>query len=330
MKSADAVKALVAGALGVKVNMRREQRSASHKTYSMSWKDASGCTHAEQAEGLDISPRGIGIRSPTEVPPGTTVYIQGHDGWPAGFCVVRHCARNGGSFLIGLEQNEETKKTNTAPPADSRDYYAFLQISPNAEPETIHRVYRYLASRFHPDNSETGDPERFLLLKRAFETLTDPERRAAYDASLNSREQQPLPVYEAVDFLDGIEGEVNRRLAVLSILYQKRRVNVDRPHVSLADLEARMGFPREYLDFTTWYLRGKKLITREDNSDFALTALGVDYIEANYPTTPMLRRLLAASAADVNGEPAADSRNHDHGEIFISGDSETAHKPTKH
>ena len=32
------------------------------------------------------------------------------------------------------------------------DYYEFLQISPHADTETIHRVYRYLAARFHPDN----------------------------------------------------------------------------------------------------------------------------------------------------------------------------------
>ena len=38
------------------------------------------------------------------------------------------------------------------------DYYEFLQISPHADYETIHRVYRYLASRFHPDNPDTGDP----------------------------------------------------------------------------------------------------------------------------------------------------------------------------
>ena len=53
-----------------------------------------------------------------------------------------------------------------------------------------------------------------------------------------------------------------------------------------------MGFPREYLDFTTWYLRSKKYITKEDNSDFSLTPLGVDYVESNYSKLPLLRKLL--------------------------------------
>ena len=47
------------------------------------------------------------------------------------------------------------------------DYYELLQISPNAEPETIHRVYRLLAQRFHPDNKETGDARRFRTIHDA-------------------------------------------------------------------------------------------------------------------------------------------------------------------
>jgi DnaJ-domain-containing protein 1 len=36
------------------------------------------------------------------------------------------------------------------------DYYKVLQISPNAEPETVHRVYRLLAQRLHPDKTIGG------------------------------------------------------------------------------------------------------------------------------------------------------------------------------
>ena len=61
------------------------------------------------------------------------------------------------------------------------DYYEVLQISPNAEPETVHRVYRLLAQRFHPDNSESGSDARFRELTAAYEVLSDPERRAKYD-----------------------------------------------------------------------------------------------------------------------------------------------------
>jgi len=45
------------------------------------------------------------------------------------------------------------------------------------------------------------------------------------------------------EFVNGIEGEVNRRLGVLSLLYNQRRTNSENPKVSLYDLEKRMGWP---------------------------------------------------------------------------------------
>ena len=54
------------------------------------------------------------------------------------------------------------------------DYYELMQISPNAERETIQRVYHMLARRYHPDQPNTADMERFLLLNEAYEVLGNP------------------------------------------------------------------------------------------------------------------------------------------------------------
>jgi len=65
-----------------------------------------------------------------------------------------------------------------------------------------------------------------------------------------------------------------------------------------------MGFPRDYLQFTTWYLRNKGYITQADNSDFTLTALGVDFVESNNANIPVLNRLLTTgSGPTVAPEP---------------------------
>ena len=61
------------------------------------------------------------------------------------------------------------------------DYYEVLQVSASAEPETINRVYRLLAQRFHPDNQQTGDESRFRTILEAYTVLSDPEKRARYD-----------------------------------------------------------------------------------------------------------------------------------------------------
>jgi curved DNA-binding protein len=42
-------------------------------------------------------------------------------------------------------------------------------------------VYRLLAQRCHPDNSETGNESRFRELNEAYQVISDPERRAQYD-----------------------------------------------------------------------------------------------------------------------------------------------------
>jgi curved DNA-binding protein CbpA len=41
------------------------------------------------------------------------------------------------------------------------DCYEILEISRNANSETIERIFRYLALRYHPDNQDTGDLIRF-------------------------------------------------------------------------------------------------------------------------------------------------------------------------
>jgi len=148
-----------------------------------------------------------------------------------------------------------------APIANPADYYEILQISPNADSETIHRVYRIMAARFHPDNPRTGSLERFLILREAYQVLSDAARRTEYDATHQNRQIEPLPVFWRRSFVDGIEGEMNRRLGVLSLLYHRRRTSDNNPGISVLELERRMAFPREYLNFTLWYLRNKGYVT---------------------------------------------------------------------
>lgn len=187
------------------------------------------------------------------------------------------------------------------------DYYEFLQISPRADEETIHRVYRYLAARYHPDNPKSGNSEKFAMLSEAYEVLSDPGRRSEYDLSRHREENHDYgpPLSTSIDFMDNLAGETNRRLAVLAVLYFRRRSNPNYPEVPLAEIESRMGFPRDYLDFTTWYLQKKGYITKADNSDFTLTANGVDFVETQRVSIPVLDKLLTSGTATSEAESAA-------------------------
>jgi curved DNA-binding protein CbpA len=193
------------------------------------------------------------------------------------------------------------------------DYYEFLQISPHADSDTVHRVYRYLAGRLHPDNPESGDAEMFRMLKAAYDVLSNPARRAEYDAACRREDSEAEPLSSSIDFMDSLEGETNRRVGLLAVLYFRRRTTPHRPEVPLAEIEERMGFPRDYLDFTTWYLVKKGYVTRADNSDFTLTAEGVDYVETQRGNLPVLNKLLTDGRKGYQGarnEPRHSNGNH--------------------
>jgi hypothetical protein len=66
-----------------------------------------------------------------------------------------------------------------------RDYYAVLQVRPDADAEVIAAAYRSLARKYHPDHShDDATAHRMRELNEAYETLSDPGRRRHYDATL--------------------------------------------------------------------------------------------------------------------------------------------------
>ena len=64
------------------------------------------------------------------------------------------------------------------------DYYAILQVHPNASKDVIDAAYRKLASKYHPDVSKSTEAiDKMKLLNEAYEVLSDPSKRSVYDRS---------------------------------------------------------------------------------------------------------------------------------------------------
>jgi len=175
------------------------------------------------------------------------------------------------------------------------DCYEILQISPNADPDTVHRVFRLLAQRYHPDNQDTGDAARFRKLHDAYTILRDAEKRAQYDTKYEAfRQQRWRFVSTGPPAQNDFEMEQELRCTLLEMLYNQRRTDPGRPALSNWDLPELLGRPREHLEFAIWYLASTKLIMRDDQSKLQITAAGVDYIEANHDRKPSIPQLRAA------------------------------------
>ena len=176
------------------------------------------------------------------------------------------------------------------------DYYEVLQISASAEPETIHRVYRMLAQRFHPDNRDSGNEARFRLIADAYAVLSDPERRARFDVHHERLQQERWRlVARGAESEHDFALEQRIRLTVLEVLYTRRRVQPDQPGLFVVELEKMVGRAREQLEFTLWYLMQKKLLQKSDNSLLVISAEGVDFLEANYEANKQVPRLRAVN-----------------------------------
>ena len=177
------------------------------------------------------------------------------------------------------------------------DYYETLEISPNANSETIERVFRYLAMRYHPDNQDTGDQLRFSQIMEAHDTLKDPVKRAQYDIQYKNHSGFRTKLAEEASNTEGIERDAGILDKLLSILYVNRRQNVNDPGLGDIELERLSDCPREHLEFHLWYLKEKGWIRRQENGTLAITVEGVDRANSEQRRETTARQLTHKNAA---------------------------------
>jgi curved DNA-binding protein CbpA len=180
------------------------------------------------------------------------------------------------------------------------DYYELLQVSANADEDTIHRVFRHLAKKHHPDAPGGGDRTRFDRLVQAHSTLTNPQARAAYDAKYQRYWNQTWKVAsEAADGQNLFDDEAIRD-RLLSLFYVQRRRSMRQPGIGEMELARLVGSPVEHVEFHIWYLREKGWIQRLETGMLALTAEGVDQMERQRQHEGTRRLIDGRDAADKN------------------------------
>lgn len=188
------------------------------------------------------------------------------------------------------------------------DYYEDLQVSPNADAETIERVFRLLAKRYHPDNQDTGHAETFNRISTAYRVLSNDEQRASYDARHEAWRAGKWKGSGAVTSAGSWKNDEGLRHRILSILYVERRNDASGSGIGLWRLEQLLGLPERVLEFHVWYMKEKGWIQRTDNGGYAITAGGVDAVEESETLLPS-HRLLPGPADRTVQTPAPRKAN---------------------
>ena len=188
------------------------------------------------------------------------------------------------------------------------DYYEVLQVSPSVDSETLQRVFRHLARRYHPDNKESGEARAFEQVVEAYKILSDPEKRAAFD--VQHREAQGLmwKIFDQPESAQGIQLEKRKRQGILALLYTKRRQDQENAGVRIRELEELLGCAREELEFSLWYLRENGLVMRTDYGHFLITAKGVDEAEKSGDSRIEQFKLLPSPAGPEQRQQGGPSR----------------------
>jgi hypothetical protein len=286
---------------------RKARRKAAHagKSHWATLSNVPGSAGEIQAKVLDTSDLGLAVETECALEPNAIIIIDGHLGENGATSKVRarvvDCHAIPGGYRAGLAfeagPGQNGKASDAVP-----DYYEVLQISPNADPDMIHRVYRLLAQRYHPDNTISGDEQTFRAITEAYGVLSEPEKRAAYDVHLHAYRQIRWRIFDQRQAAIGKLAEKSKRRGILDLLYTQRCNEPEKPSMNLHDLEDLLGCPREHLEFSLWYLKENGLVVRMDNGRFAVTAKGVDWAEKEEASKRLREdRLLPASRGAQTG-----------------------------
>jgi curved DNA-binding protein CbpA len=161
------------------------------------------------------------------------------------------------------------------PNSTSSTHYDTLEVSRNASNDAIERMFRHLATKHHPDAG--GDKATFNRLVQAFDTLRNPDTRAAYDQELNRETQE---ISRLVENSKQAGPDAALRHELLCLFYARRREQGSSPALGEIAIQKTLNLEEHVIEFHLWYFKEKGWIARWESGGYTITAEGVDQIDA--------------------------------------------------
>jgi hypothetical protein len=265
------------------INSTLERRSgvriAADCNVALMWKGETGLLVAKDASAQDFSANGMALRCEEPIPVASCLILRAAPAKLAALGQVRHCTWNRAGYRIGVRL---LLSTNLHPSEDglegTLDDFLRQAAQPNTvRTEKIDEWYRNLSFRYHPDNADPGDSEVFLAVREIYRiAFADGdrfvERRHKEEATEGAR--------DVTSVRSGSQPEIDRRLRLLSLLYQRRMTDCNDAGMSAQEIASYTGAGQRELTFGLWYLREKGLISAGDSSLYAISVNGVDAFEA--------------------------------------------------
>ena len=100
------------------------------------------------------------------------------------------------------------------------------------------------------------------------------------------------PKFSGLTFFELYVRDTRLRIALLCVLYDRRRLKPFTPSLSMRHLEAILNTSIVELNFALWYLKQKEMVTMTTRAALQITTVGMDYLQANPPDPSQVMQLI--------------------------------------